>query len=171
VVGQRRRARSRALRGRGGPRRPRQLEGLFAGKPALDDLDPRARADVLASAPGHFAALWPHLAAEADAAAHEAERLLKIHGRGEADALRALLASQLEAGRRVLDGQQLAFDFGEEEAAQREQYVEDRKHLRERLGELKKEMDVEPREIEHSYEVVLRRVEPVGLVYLVAWTR
>jgi hypothetical protein len=36
---------------------------------------------------------------------------------------------------------------------------------------LKKEMDLEPREIEASYEVVRRRVEPVGMVYLVAGTR
>jgi hypothetical protein len=71
----------------------------------------------------------------------------------------------------VLDGQQLAFDFSEKEAAQKEQYVEDRKHLRERLRELKKEMDVEPLQIERSYEEVLRRVEPVGMVYLVAEMR
>src|SRR5262249_13090793 len=122
-----------------------RLEDLFAEARDLPELDARAREDVLASAPRHFAALWPHVEAEADAQAPDAERLLKLRGRAEADALRALLASQLEAGRSALEGRQLAFDFGEKEKAQREQYEEDRKYLRGRLEGLKKEMDREPR--------------------------
>ena len=148
-----------------------RLEDLFAQAKDLPEVDARAREDVLTSAPEHFAALWPHVEAEADAQAQDAERLLELRGRAEADALRALLASQIEAGRTALEGRQLTLDFGEKEREQKEQYEEDRKYLRGRLDGLKKEMDREPRAIEESYEVMRRRVEAVGLVYLVGGTR
>ena len=125
---------------------------------------------MIASAPGHFAALWPHVEDEADAQATDAERLLKARGRGEADALRDLIGAQIEAGRGTL-AKQLTFDDHAREAAQKDQWEEDRRYLRGRLQELVMERDREPRDIEASYEVVRRRVEPVGMVYLVAGTR
>ncbi len=40
-----------------------------------------------------------------------------------------------------------------------------------RLDQIDREIQTEPREIEALYQVVLRRLEPVGLVYLWPATR
>lgn len=148
----------------------KQLEALFSRAPELGDVDERARRDIVSSAPGHFAELWPHVEAEADAEAQDAERLLKLRGRAEADMLRALIQGQIEAGRDALS-RQLTFDDVLNEKSQREQWEDDRKYLRGRLEELGRERDTEPAEIERSYDIVRRRVEPVGLVYIIAGTR
>jgi hypothetical protein len=149
----------------------KKIERLFALAPELGDVDDKARQDVLASAPAHFAALWPHVEAEADAEATSAERLLKLRGRAEGDALRDLIGGQITAGEAAVGMKQMSFGDTLTDRAQQQQWDEDRKFLRGRLQELRRERDSEPREIEQSYEIVRRRVEPVGMVYLVAGTR
>ncbi len=93
-------------------------------------------------------------------------------GRGRQEA--ADLGALLEAQRRAIEKQiqrQLTFDFAESEGAQRRQWENDRKHMAERLESLEREIETEPPELEDLYRVTLRRLEPVGLVYLWPTTR
>ena len=66
---------------------------------------------------------------------------------------------------------QLLLEFTDSEADQREQYEDDRKYMTRRLEDIDEEIAREPAQIEALYEVVLRRLEPVGLVYLWPETR
>jgi hypothetical protein len=66
---------------------------------------------------------------------------------------------------------QLTFEFSDAERDQREQRERDRKHIRERRAALSVEAEEEPKAILKSYEVLRRRVEPIGLVYLWPTTR
>jgi hypothetical protein len=61
---------------------------------------------------------------------------------------------------------QLELDFAEREKEQKEQWEQDRKHMDRRLRSIDREIETEPASIVESYRVVLRRLEPVGLVYL-----
>jgi hypothetical protein len=146
------------------------LEQLLVEPHTLDEVDPRAQERLRRLAPAHFAALWRHIKDEADAVAHEAERLLKLRGEREAEELRRILKAQEDLARGTLH-QQLAFQFSEAEAAQREQLRQDRRHMEERLSALQQERETEPREIIASYQVLRRRLMPVGLIYLWPSTR
>jgi hypothetical protein len=143
-----------------------RLAALLSNAPALPPLDDKTRARILVAAPSHFASLWGHIDDEADARSTEARRLLSLRGRTEAEDLRRILRAQLDLARSLLAGDQLRFDFGEGETEQMEQVAEDREWLAGRAKALELELASEPRELEASYDVVLERVEPVGLVYL-----
>jgi hypothetical protein len=117
-------------------------------------------------AAGDWAALWKHLEAEAENRQHEAVTKLRNRGRAEAQALQGILAEQKEAILKTLADKQLELQFGEKERSQREQYEADRRHIAQRLIAIEKEVGEDPGQIEKRYEVVLRRLEPVGLVYL-----
>jgi hypothetical protein len=66
---------------------------------------------------------------------------------------------------------QLAFDFSEAQQDQREQYEADAQHMAQRLAAIDREIETEPAQIRSLYQVSLRRLEPVGLVYLWPGTR
>jgi hypothetical protein len=66
---------------------------------------------------------------------------------------------------------QLGLAFPEAERAQRDQYEADMEHMGKRLAAIDGELETEPAQIRSLYQVALRRLEPVGLVYLWPETR
>ncbi len=126
---------------------------------------------LAASAAGDFATLWSHIEHEADAIAHDAERLLQRRGEAEAEALRRILTTQQGAIERELRATQLTLRFTEAEAPQQEQRDQDRKWMERRLERLAKEIESEPAELPVLYKVATRKLEPVGMVYLWPGTR
>ncbi len=147
-----------------------RLEELLSQGQDLARIDARVQERLCRQAPGHFATLWRPIEEEADAVAHEAERKLRLRGEAEAEALRKLLLTQQNLAESTLRNQ-LLFEFAASEAPQMEQLKQDRKYLAERQLDLKKEIEQEPKDILDSYQVVRRRLEPVGLVYLWPGTR
>ena len=132
----------------------------------------KAQATLAAEAPGDFAALWPEIQTEADSVAHEAGNKLEARARAESTALARLLEDQRVAiGKELGRRRQLDFAFAESERAEREQYQADEKHMAERLAAIDRELETEPAQIRSLYQVSLRRLEPVGLVYLWPETR
>jgi hypothetical protein len=148
------------------------LEQILRESPTLDGIGETTRKRLAAAAPGDFAALWPRIHDDADNLAHEAERQLTGRGATEAEALRALLRSQRAAIQNVLGQRaQLPIPFEPAERDQAEQWEQDRKHMERRLERIDAELETEPRQIQALYRVVLRRLEPVGLLYLWPETR
>ena len=84
---------------------------------------------------------------------------------------RALVSERIRLEKQALQNQQLAFEFTEDDKDQRIQFEQDRKHMSARLSEIDGEIETQPRDIEGLYQVMLRRLEPVGLVYLWPSTR
>ena len=150
-------------------------------EPDPDDLLTRARVERLLREPprevpdtqrrrlrGHartdFARLWPHVEAEAEAAAHDARLELGRRAEEERDLLRAILGDQrtaLEARVR-----QTELDLGQLSTAESRQVADDRRHMQARLTQLDAEIQAQPDELLELYRVKRVRVEPVGLVYL-----
>lgn len=146
------------------------LEALFAASPTLAKVPARIQDTLRKQAAAHFGELWPIVEQEADARAHEAELKLQQRGRQEAEALSKIIRDQIKLADRTLD-MQLTFEFTDSEREQREQRERDRKHITARRQALAAEAIEEPKAIVASYEVLRRRVEPVGLVYLWPTTR
>ena len=170
----------------GGPEHLRAYEGA-AERQALDRLhrifrelppegDPfagvseRVRDRLRASAPADFAALWPHVEAEAEALAHEAERKLAERGAVESEALRGILRNQKSAIQKAIGKlPQLILPLSPTEPKAREQIrqiEQDRHYMEGRLLDIDREIETEPAAIQELYRAVLTRREPVGMVYL-----
>ena len=147
-----------------------RLEQLLAAAPTLEGIDAKVQDRLVKSAASDFATLWPHIEHEADAVAHDAEQMLTRRGATEAEALRRILEAQRSAIGKELKGTQLSL-FSEGEAAQKEQWDQDRKWMERRLERLAKEIETEPAELPALYRVVTRKLEPVGMVYLWPGTR
>jgi Helicase conserved C-terminal domain len=128
---------------------------------------PQAIAKGLVSGAGEdFAALWPAIRDEADAEQDRAAKMLTARAKAEAEAMRALLANQEKAISAELAARTqttLALEF---DARERAAYEADTRAMEERLDEIAAERDREPAKIEAQYQVALRRLSPVGLVYL-----
>jgi hypothetical protein len=145
------------------------LEQLLAQSKDLAPVPGRVSERLRASAPGDFGILWKAIEDEADAVEHEARRKLKSRAEVESAALRQVLEAQRAAIENALHGPiQLGLEFGEKEKSQ---LAQDRKHMASRLTAIEKEIATEPDAIGKTYEVVLRRLEPIGLVYLWPTTR
>jgi hypothetical protein len=152
-----------------------QLEALLARAPELavsEAVVARLRSD----APRDFAALWPHVKAEAEAREHDARQTLQARGVHEAAQLRQILARQRQAIQQRMDSAvQLDIFAGDGITAvdkrERKQFEDDLAHMRRRLDEMAGELEREPALIEKSYQPALHRLEPVGLVYLWPTTR
>lgn len=149
-----------------------KLEEVLAESPTLAGVSEAVQHKLLAAAPAAFASLWKHIRDEADALAHEAERKLVQRGQEEADALRAILAAQrasivAEIERRA----QLTFDDLKLDKREQDQFDKERQFMGDRLGAIERELDREPQQIQALYRVALRRLEPVGLVFLWPETR
>jgi len=145
------------------------LEQLLAESPTLQGVSEAAQAKVLAAAPALFAQLWPHIRDEADARAKDAGDKLRARGREESDALRDILARQRMAIIEAIQQQahfQMSLAFTEAEKAQRDQLEDDKRYMSDRLVAIQREIETEPKQIEALYQVVLHRLEPVGLVVL-----
>ncbi len=154
------------------------LERLLRESPPAPGGDPLAgvppvvRERFRLAATGDFAALWPHIQDEADHLVHDAERKLAARGEKESADLRRILQDQRSAIRRTLEEkQQLALDFGSGEDDQRDQFEQDRKFMEGRLFAIDREIETEPAQIRDLYRIALRRLVPVGLVYLWPETR
>ncbi len=142
-----------------------QLESLLASSPELEVSD-AVRTKLRASAPDDFATLWHHVKAEAEARKIEAEQKLKARGAKEAEQLRQILGRQRHAiSQRITAATQLDL-FADTDKRQRKQFEDDLKHMERRLTEMGDELEREPALVGKSYEPTLRRLEPVGLVYL-----
>ncbi len=150
----------------------RELTQLLAKAPQLDDVPAAARKRLQNCAPEVFVALWPHISDEAESRAHEAERKLRERGSTESVALRKILLAQRGKIRDTLgERSQLQIVFGDKEVAQQEQFEQDKKHMERRLTAIDNEIETEPQQIEELYQVAVRRLEPVGLVFLWPATR
>jgi len=145
----------------------------------LRELDPKdkplarkTQSLLVEHAADDFAALWPVIQDEADAVAHDAGAKLAARARDESTALAKLLTEQRAAIRRELDSRrQQGFVFTEAQREEREQYEADEEHMAKRLAAIDRELETEPTQIRSLYQVSLRRLEPVGLVYLWPGTR
>lgn len=119
-----------------------------------------------------FSTLWTHVHAEAESKAHDAEQKLALRGKDEAAALRKILVAQRGSIEKVIaDREQLTFAFTDAEALQKRQIEDDFRHMQRRLGEIDTEIETEPVSLQQLYTVELRRISPVGLVYLWPETR
>jgi hypothetical protein len=143
----------------------KQLEALFSGSPTLAGVDARVQERLRGWAPKHFAELWGHVEHEADAQGHDVERKLRLRAESEALAMTKIIRDQMALADRTL-AEQLTFEFTEVEREQREQREADRKYIAARRKALVLELDEEPKAILASYEILRRRVDVIGLVYL-----
>lgn len=144
------------------------LEELLQRSPAIK-VGKTVQRKLLDAAPTDFATLWTHIHDEADARAHEAKRQLTERGNTEADALRDILQSQrkrIEDALRESDQLSLAFEDTKTGREQRRQFENDKKHMKQRLTAIDKELESDPESLKKLYEVALQRLEPVGLIYL-----
>lgn len=146
------------------------LEQLFARSPELEVNDTIAER-LRRAAPGDFAALWPHVCAEAEQREREVRGRLAARGQAEGDALAQILREQRALIQRTLDSREEAQLELEFDAREREQRERDLGHMRRRLEQIEREIVVEPKRLADAYQVTLRRLEPVGLVYLWPGTR
>lgn len=145
-----------------------RLETLLAKPEALRSVSDRRATEVLQRAASDFATLWSLVRDEADAQAHDAQTKLGQRGHDEAVQLTEILEGQRRAIERALadpSREQLLLP-GMLPEPERRQLDEERKAMRERLRTIPKEIEREPAELEAMYRVQLRRLEPVGLVYL-----
>lgn len=144
----------------------RVLDELLAHNPAPHP-SPEIRAQVAFRAEEDYAALWPLIAAQAQEDQDKAEKLLHERGQSESAELSRLLdiqATRIQAGLGELA--QLSLGLDAVDQAQREQLRRDREHMENRLKELDGERASEPKSIRDGYAVALRRLEPVGIIYL-----
>lgn len=132
---------------------------------------PQILTQLQQSAPRDIAELLPHLTTRGEEYAQDAAKKLKTRGEAEAKAMREILETQkkhiAETAARIdkLDPRQRRFDFGDDEAEQR-QLEANRRYWTKRLVTLEHELQTEPGRIQELYQVRAQRIEPVGLVYL-----
>jgi hypothetical protein len=152
-----------------------QLEALLARAPELAVSD-AVVARLREAAPRDFAALWPHVKAEAEARQHEARQQLQARGAHEASQLHYIIEAQRQSIQQRLDSAVQLDIFGRDgitaiDKRERKQFEDDLAHMRRRIDEMGGELVREPALIEKSYQPALHRLEPVGLVYLWPSTR
>ncbi|MGE3752771.1 MAG: DISARM system SNF2-like helicase DrmD [Planctomycetota bacterium] len=151
-----------------------RLEELLAHAQEMDPVSDLIQARLVSSAAADFASLWTHIQDEADHQSQEAEVLLRRRGDDEAAALKRILEAQRQTISKTLKTRsqtQTLLRFLETEGDQREQYEEDSRYMQGRLAAIDDETEREPAQIKDLYNVLLRRLEPVGLVYLWPETR
>ena len=146
-------------------------EALRAGISPGEGVLARLRASVEAD----IADLRPFLEAKARDAEAAATADLAENGRGEAEALAALLRRQIdrvgEAMRDVQPPAQFELDLTSEEARQQQQrelrqFEADRRSWEGKLLRLQADLESEPEAVRTGYAVRARQLEPLGLVYL-----
>lgn len=114
------------------------------------------------------AALWPVLRSAVNDEAEELVRLLDDRGAREAEQLADILEAQQVKIRATLGRDDALADGESTEAKQRRL---DRHHMKGRLDALRGELETEPAKLRQHYAVLTRRVEAVGVVYLVPQSR
>jgi ERCC4-related helicase len=106
--------------------------------------------------------LIPELEDRAGELTKRAVKKLTERGRKEAEEMRQLLVEQRD---RILEQKSKNVQLKIFEEVQ--QLDADRRHWERRLKELETEIEDEPLRIEETYQVKAKRIDPVGLVYLV----
>ncbi len=148
------------------------LEQVLTESPTLEGVGDAVQTKLAAAAPKAFGGLWKHVRDDADALAHDAERKLVQRGQEESDALRGILAAQRASIKAEIDRRaQLTFDDLKLDKREQDQFKKEQVFMGDRLGAIDKEMQREPAQIQALYKVALRRLEPVGLVFLWPETR
>jgi len=107
--------------------------------------------------------LRPALEAHALARRGEVEKELMLRGREEANALRALLKSQIDRIRAERGKDDRQGELNLEENLQREA---DRRSWEAKLERLIAQLEVDPERLRKGFEVRAARIEPIGIVYL-----
>ena len=152
-----------------------RLETLLTESPTLDRVTKKVQGELRERAPGDFKKLWEPIKLEADALSHKAEADLKKRGKDESVALRKILMTQRDGiGRKLVDRQQTELPFGGDDRDSRDarkQWESETSYLEGRKASIVNDIESEPAAIEKLYEVRLRRLEPVGLVYIWPETR
>ncbi len=143
------------------------LEHLLVRVADLPAAPETLRQRLARHAPNDFATLFKHVRDEADNRALEATQQLARRGAKEADDLREILKAQrIEIGAQ-LHKQLPLFPMNDENVkAQRDQVENERKEMKKRLARIDDEIRDEPGQLEALYHVSLKRLSPVGLVYL-----
>jgi hypothetical protein len=144
-----------------------RFEDALREAPDLESIPKVTQTRLLSHALGDFAALWPHVEAEAEREEQLARKRLAQRAEVESSDMDKLLSTQRDAIERALrDGEQRALDFGQGEAEQERQFKLDQRYMRERLASIELERARETASIRLGYDVMARRIEPLGLVYL-----
>lgn len=123
---------------------------------------------LLSSAARDIEELLPHLEPRAEELARGATERLQKRGEQESDALRETLERQRKhvgdaLSKHQASLQQLALGFSDED---RKQLEANMRSWRTRIDQFERDLQNEPRRIREFYEVRVKRIEPVGLVYL-----
>jgi hypothetical protein len=147
-----------------------RVEELLADSTPLASVPKVLQDQIRTHAAAHFAALWPALLAEADAVLHDVEQDLTRRGREEAAALATILDDQAIVAKRAIALIDQRDPRGLD-AQERQQLNEERAYLTRRLAHLPNERATEVSALESHYKVLQRRVERVGLVYVLPATR
>ena len=93
-------------------------------------------------------------------------------GAEESEALRGILSVQRAAIIGEIERRaQLTFDDLGLDKREHEQWSKEKQYMGDRLVAIQLELEREPKQIEALYKVSLRRLEPVGLVFLWPETR
>ncbi|MCA9664086.1 MAG: DISARM system SNF2-like helicase DrmD [Myxococcales bacterium] len=150
-----------------------QLEQILRESPTLEGVSEAVQKKIAGRAADDFARLWKAIDAEADEERVRASQELEQRGIEEAAALKDILERQQRAIEAATRGQarQLTFGESEIERAQQRQLERDLEHMQQRLAQIGGELEREPEQLRTLYEVVLSRLEPVGMVYLWPTTR
>jgi len=120
-----------------------------------------------ASAARDMDELLPQLEKRAEEHAAEAVTALGKRAQAESTAMKEILETQKKHIDQTVEkygtDSQMTFGFREDELRQLDA---NRKYWQKRLTELRHELETEPQRIRGQYQVLARRIEPVGLVYL-----
>jgi hypothetical protein len=145
-----------------------RLEQAFVSTNSLSPVPEALQRRLASTAAADFAKLWPHVRDEADGHAHSAGQLLCTRGEKEAEDLQKILRAQrVDIERQLTQQLDLFQEFaGEGMTLQREQVEDERGEMKKRLGRIEEELRSEPDELRALYRVSLKRLVPVGLVYL-----
>ena len=140
------------------------LENLLTRVADLPPVKDTRQKLLVKTAASDFASLWRHVRDEADGRAHAASQLLQARGAKEAEDLRQILKAQ----RVAIDKQLGLFDRLDVESMkpQREQLQSERDDMQKRRARIGDEIQSEPIGLQALYQVSLKRLTPVGLVYL-----
>lgn len=145
-----------------------EIERLFSEGATVGAERAKLLEELHVSAPRHLAALRAPLDLEADA--HYAEAVNKLRARAdeEAEKLRKILEGQKALIERRLGdvARQTELEFTDAERDQREQLEDDIAFWKKRLANIPKEIESEPAQLRALYDVVLKKLEVVGLVYV-----
>jgi len=147
-----------------------RFEDALREAPELSEIPKAIQTRLVDSARTDFATLWQHVEAAAQKEEQRARSLLADRGTTESEALRGILRRQRAAIEHALEkGKQILLELGlseMDEVDQQRQFKQDQKHMADRLAAIERELKTEPEKIQRGYEVMARRLEPVGLVYL-----